>query len=302
MKKRTPELYQGVIAFTIAFVYLMFIAPFVSLFFNWIGMDMLGVIVTQIVIAGTALIFAFVIKADFKETFPLRLPSIRNFFGAVFTYAGIYNLTLAAASIMMMLFPSMSETIEGLSTLTDIMPNPAVAVLVVAVMPAVCEELLMRGFILSSFSQQKKAVAIIIVGVMFGILHFDPFRFVPTAILGMASAYIVIKTKSIVLPMLYHLVNNILSVVAMYQLGDTEVKEIVGLDYNKMYTAFVFIYIAATLVLGYIGLSLLNKKRENQKVTLIIVLISIGLFLGGMIYMIANIDISQYYPQLNMNM
>jgi len=301
LKKRTPELYQGVIAFTIAFVYLIFIAPFVSMFFNSIGMNILGVITTQMVIAGIALIFAIIIKVDFKETFPLRLPSIRDFFGAVFTYVGIYHITITASFIMMMLFPAMSDTIENLSTLTNIMPNPAIAVLVVAVMPAVCEELLMRGFILSSFSGQKSIVAIIIVGVMFGILHFDPFRFVPTAILGMASAYIVIKTKSIVLPMLYHLVNNIMSVIAMYQLGDTEVTEIFGMDYNKMYIALVFIYFAFALVWGYIGISLLNKKRENQKVTLIVVLISIALFVGGIIYMISNIDISQYYSQLNIN-
>lgn len=298
MDKKTPKFHHGIIAFVIAFLYLMLIAPFVTAFFYKIGFGLVGIITTQIVLAATALIFAKIIRADFKATFPMKLPPLRQFFGAVFTYGGVYMFTISVTFIMVTLFPKMQETVEGLSTLTTLIPHPLIAVLIIAVMPAICEELLMRGFILHSFTEYKSIVGILAVGVMFGVLHFDPFRFIPTAILGMASAYIVVKTKSLVLPMLYHLVNNIISVIAMYQLNNlSEIELTIETGYS--FIGVVMIYLAIALVLGYIGLSLLNAKRENQKITLIVVLTAVTMFIAGMAVVIANIDISEYYSQLN---
>jgi CAAX amino terminal protease family. len=297
---RTPKFYHAILAFVIVFAYLVFVTPFTA------GWGMIGIICTQLVVAGTAIVFAVIIKADFKETFPMKLPRIKYFVGAVFTYGGIYLFTLSVSMAMILLFPAMQDTIDGLSTLTQIMPHPAAAILVIAVMPAICEELLMRGFILSSFKGYGSVLAVIAVGVMFGILHFDPYRFVPTAILGMASAYIVIKTKSLVLPMLYHLVNNTLSVIAMYTLNNVDLyadgvsglTEYETMKYSYVYSSLICLSIA--LVLIYIGVLLLNEKKDNIKVTLAVVIVSITLFIIGISYMVTNIDISAYYPQLNL--
>lgn len=297
MNKSTPKFYHGIIVFFIAFAYLIFLSPYVNM------LGMFGIIISQLIFAAIAVIAALILKADLKETFPMKLPSIRNFFGAVFMYIGVYLLTLSVSMIMMILFPSMMETVEGLSTLTELMPNPVMAVIVIALMPAVCEELLMRGFILKSFSEFKEIMAIIVIGIMFGIMHFDPFRFVPTAILGMASAYIVLKTKSLVLPMLYHLVNNTLSVIALYQVNAIEQTELTMEFTNGVYIGLAIVFLAVTVVCGYIGLSLINKKREKQINTLVIVCIAIALFItGSIIYVnsldlsnISNIDISEYF-------
>lgn len=298
MDKKTPKFHHGIIAFLIAFLYLMLISPFVTAFFNSIGYGLVGIITTQIVLAAIALIFAKIIKVDFKETFPMKLPPLRQFFGAVFTYGGVYMFTISVTSVMVALFPQMQETIEDLSILTTLMPHPLVAVLVIAVMPAICEELLMRGFILHSFTEYKSIVGILAVGIMFGVLHFDLFRFIPTAILGMTSAYIVVKTKSLVLPMLYHLVNNIVSVIAMYQLNNLAETDLT-IEASYSLIGSIMIYLAIALVFGYIGFSLLNEKRENQKATLIVVLTAVTIFIAGMAVVIANIDISEYYSQLN---
>ena len=295
-----PKVYHAVIAFVIVFAYLILVSPLTA------GWGMFGIICTQLAVAGTAILFAVIIKADLKETFPMKLPRIKYFIGAVFTYGGIYLFTLSVSMVMMLLFPQMHETVEGLSTLTQIMPHPAAAILVIAIMPAVCEELLMRGFILSSFKGHNKILAIVIVGVMFGILHFDPYRFVPTAILGMVSAYIVIKTKSLVLPMLYHLVNNTLSVIAMYTLNNVDLyadgvsglTEFETMKFGYVYSSLICLSIA--LVLIYIGVLLLNDKKDNVKVTLAVVLVSLTLFITGIVYMLSKIDISAYYPQLNL--
>lgn len=299
MNNTKPKYYHGILAFILAFIYLMFISSYVSSFFISLGMSMYGIVATQVVLVSIAVISAVVIKVDFKETFPIRLPSIRQFFGAVFTYIGVYLITLSISNIIYIFFPSMQDTVEGLSSMTNIMPNPIVAVIVIALLPAVCEELLMRGFILSSFSEYKSYVGIVIVGVMFGILHFDVYRFVPTTILGIASAYIVLKTKSLILPMLYHFINNTISVMAMYQLNNTDIEETVDIVVEQ-YIGSILIFCSIALIFGYIGLKLLNKWQHKKIITLIVIIISITLFIAGISLMISNIDISAYSSQLNM--
>ena len=84
-----------------------------------------------------------------------------------------------------------------------------VTLAVVAVLPGVCEELFFRGFILCGVRQRcSNDFAIILVGLLFGAFHFDPYRFLPTSLLGMLFGYLVVKTGSLVPGMIAHAVNN----------------------------------------------------------------------------------------------
>lgn len=84
-----------------------------------------------------------------------------------------------------------------------------VTLAVVAVLPGVCEELFFRGFILRGVRQRcSDDFAIILVGLLFGAFHVDPYRFLPTSLLGMLFGYLVVKTGSLVPGMIAHAVNN----------------------------------------------------------------------------------------------
>ncbi len=93
-----------------------------------------------------------------------------------------------------------------------------------ALVPAICEETLFRGFILSAFRDKKtfgqkneKHVMFAIVGsgILFGIMHLDFIRIIPTSILGMVMAYNVYKSKSIFTSVGIHFFNNLLSVLSV---------------------------------------------------------------------------------------
>ena len=45
-------------------------------------------------------------------------------------------------------------------------------------------------------------------GLIFGIFHLDPYRFLGTALLGVFLTLIMLETRNILLPMLFHFVNN----------------------------------------------------------------------------------------------
>ncbi|MHC5110622.1 MAG: ABC transporter permease subunit/CPBP intramembrane protease [Planctomycetota bacterium] len=78
-----------------------------------------------------------------------------------------------------------------------------------AVVPAVCEELLFRGFLLSGLrASAKKWLAIISSGLIFGVFHFFLFKLPVTAALGMVLAYLCWQSRSILPSVMAHFLHN----------------------------------------------------------------------------------------------
>lgn len=76
--------------------------------------------------------------------------------------------------------------------------NIFVLLAVVAFSPAVCEELLFRGAILSALEKRMPAWALIpLVGFLFGIFHISIYRVVLTGLTGIVLTYIVWRTRSL---------------------------------------------------------------------------------------------------------
>ena len=91
-----------------------------------------------------------------------------------------------------------------------------VLVLVMAVMPAVGEELMFRGFIFGTLKRRWRVLpAMLVTSAIFGIYHMSLSKFFTTALLGFMLVYVVEKTGSIFCSMLMHFCNNLVAVVVM---------------------------------------------------------------------------------------
>jgi ABC-2 type transport system permease protein/sodium transport system permease protein len=103
--------------------------------------------------------------------------------------------------------------------------SPAWLVLCTALVPAICEELFFRGFLLSSLRlRQTNRMAIFTSAAIFGAFHvivtngFLFERFLPTTFLGLLLGWLAIQTRSIYPGMLLHAVHNgLLLLMAYYQ-------------------------------------------------------------------------------------
>jgi len=81
--------------------------------------------------------------------------------------------------------------------------------LMLAALPPICEELLCRGFLLSSFRARLGTVgAIGASAVLFGVLHLDLYRFPATCAAGLVMGYVLVRTGSIVASILFHAAYN----------------------------------------------------------------------------------------------
>lgn len=99
-------------------------------------------------------------------------------------------------------------------------PEFLFVILVVAVTPAICEEVLFRGLVQSNFqSSISKKKALIWTGIIFGAYHLDPFTFVALCVLGVYLSYLVSVTESIFVPIAAHFTNNFVSALVFYESG-----------------------------------------------------------------------------------
>jgi membrane protease YdiL (CAAX protease family) len=91
-----------------------------------------------------------------------------------------------------------------------------VSIILVGIIPAFAEEMFFRGIILNGFNENySERKAIIISSLLFGFVHLNPWQFLTAFIIGIFSAWICIKTRSILLSIYIHGFNNILAVILL---------------------------------------------------------------------------------------
>jgi len=97
-----------------------------------------------------------------------------------------------------------------------------ILLLLVGVVPGVCEELLFRGFVYAGFRRafESDSMAIVAGALVFAGFHLNPWTFPSLLIIGLYLGLLVQRTRSLVPAMLAHALNNILSLL-LSSLGET---------------------------------------------------------------------------------
>ncbi len=127
------------------------------------------------------------------------------------------SLALASAYINSWIL-SIFDVSEVYSELLGVSSEPYAAYeilllfLSTAIVPAICEEFLFRGTILSNLMPFGRGVALVGSSVLFGLMHQNPYQILYTTVAGLMLGYAYIKTGSIWCPTLIHLCNNAFSV------------------------------------------------------------------------------------------
>lgn len=155
---------------------------------------------------------------------------------------------------------------EGLSEIIVMKEHFILNLLIVAVAPAIGEEILFRGFIFSSFKGEKSYKrAIIVSGVLFGLMHIDFIRIIPTTCLGIVIAYAVYKSGSIFVGMLMHFLNNGLLVASQHFENGmvAEVFKYLEIDFGALQVSNLLILIGTSLALIVIGVALLKWRKQE---------------------------------------
>lgn len=177
----------------------------------------MGVVIPQIFIGLLPILACIYIKADMKKVFHIQMPNIRHLLGAFLLWLGTGSGVLLLSNLLSMIFPNDSQVLndEYMAILEGI--PFAGGLFLMAFLPAVCEEVMFRGYILTAMKQKMTLWgAIVLVSLLFGMSHLSLIKLLPTMLLGIALAYAVEQSGSIVSSALMHFLNNGLSVFVLY--------------------------------------------------------------------------------------
>ena len=176
-----------------------------------------GIFGIQMIIFVLPLLYVLYTKRSILQTYSFRKTKFMNFVAALFMGCGAMLIGIILTSFVSMLFPTEAEMVSS-GLMNELMSdNELLTFAVVALTPAVCEEMLFRGFLFSAFrGRYKIVVSVLLTAVIFGVYHMSIVRFFTTALLGAALAVIVYYSDSIFPAMVMHAINNGIAVLQMY--------------------------------------------------------------------------------------
>ncbi|MEG0314613.1 MAG: ABC transporter permease subunit/CPBP intramembrane protease [Erysipelotrichaceae bacterium] len=250
LKKDTPTMGDTMMIVSIAFLLLVFVGTFVQT-----RLGAIGVFLTQVGIISIAIGAVIYLKCDIRKTFKLYKCNVKSILASILLFIGLYPITLLINTTLLQWFPSFGANAEGV---VNLMPKTALmSFLLVGVCPAICEEFFFRGFVLSAFKKKNLKLAIVVVGLLFGLYHMSLIKLIPTTMVGMFACYLVIKSGSIIPAMLLHFLNNSLSVLLSYNLDSLLLIEKFYMDMTAFKVIGIIMLFIVTCI---ITIKLLRKK------------------------------------------
>ncbi len=146
-----------------------------------------------------------------RETLQLRKPGVPGLLAAIGLAFCLHPAATAAKILVTRLYPIRSEVLESLKGIDEqfgAMPLWMVLFLFAA-LPALCEELAFRGFILSGLRHLgNRRQAIVISAIIFGIAHPIQQQSILACAAGLVLGFLAVHSGNIWTPMVFHLLHN----------------------------------------------------------------------------------------------
>lgn len=173
-------------------------------------------IISQLGIVAVTLVFTVLRARSFRRTLLLRLPVFWTIPLAVIAALAWHPISAYIAEVYIRgLFPVDPSVAEGLHEVTKTLFDMPVWQLLIpiALMPAICEEVAFRGFILTGLRKLESPwKAIGLTALLFGLTHIALQQSVMATLTGVILGWIAWHSQSLLPCVLFHFTNNALVV------------------------------------------------------------------------------------------
>ncbi|KAA1261299.1 ABC-2 family transporter protein [Rubripirellula obstinata] len=166
-------------------------------------------------ILAPTLMMATVLTTSLKHSLRIRLSNPLTLPIAVVFGICLHPTYVMLAGLVSYAYPISEQATAAMKPFTDqISSAPLMSVIfLMAVVPAICEELAFRGFIFGGLVRNRgKLRAIFVTAIMFGISHGVLQQSICATFMGLLLGYLALKTGSVLPGILIHMTNNTLSV------------------------------------------------------------------------------------------
>ena len=229
-----------------------------------------------------ALVFAKWIYEDVSTIIRIKVPDWKEFglfiLGIIIltpllqNYIYIQNYIFEYLSKISPFFQNIKSTLDSLdklieNTYSNLLSSNNIlegifVVVIVSVVPAVCEETMFRGYIQKSFEFKLKPFwAALITAIFFGLYHFNPYGLIPLIGLGLYFGFAAYTSNSIFIPMTLHFLNNFAAIILYFVFGNDELintKVESSADFKSTIISFIL------LLMVFSGVIVLIKRYYSQ--------------------------------------
>ena len=182
---------------------------------DWMQFSKQTVVVLLAAVAMPAVLMAMFLTRNPLKTLRLQKCSIPVACAAVLAAILLHPAIMSLTNLVMAIYPASGDLSMAESLMSAIFadaPGLWAMILVIALAPAVFEELAFRGFILSGCeSWGSKFQAILISSILFGLAHSIIQQSIVTFFIGCLIGFIAVQTRSLIPCVLYHCFHNSIS-------------------------------------------------------------------------------------------
>ena len=227
---------------------------------GWLPLRNYGVVIVYLLIFMLPML-VYVKRRKRKMGEMLRLKGIK-FKYLPFTVVISIAICLICAVLNVlgyMIFSSLAATDQPTAMFDFSTQNPLMLVLTMVILPAVTEELLIRGVVLGEYEQYGTARAVLLSSLIFALFHANPIHFVSLLVAGVCYAMLTLLFDSVWPALIAHLFNNGAALLLYYN------KNFVS--YILEDTIFLIILLVAVFLVLILALKMLERiiaERGNK--------------------------------------
>jgi sodium transport system permease protein len=252
-KARLPAVDEALALFAAALLLSFYIAPSLQRF----GFTAMLVVQEALLLAGPALLLAWIGRYQWIETFKWRKPTLVAMLGGLLLGIGLSPVMQVVGDLQARVWPPNKDAQEAMMRM--LVPPlehwPILMPLLIGLLAGVCEETLFRGPIQTGLLRRMpKWTAIVITALLFAAAHLDLWGMPIRAFLGVVLGWMVFRTGSVFPAMLMHAAFDATQLLVMSRAIQTSGKA----DAVEMH-AWMLAVGALLVVAGY--LLLLRSRR-----------------------------------------
>lgn len=136
-----------------------------------------------------------------------------------------------------------------------------VALLIGAIIPAVSEEFLFRGFGQRALEENNSArYSILVIALIFGVIHFNLISLIPLILIGIFLGYLAYTSKNILVPIFIHFLNNSFAILFLY-IGEPKI--VTNENNISLVTSLIFTLVG---LIGVIAIIKILLRSGNSKI------------------------------------
>lgn len=267
------------------FVYFLIISLFVVIRIisstftidTYLGYGLNLVIQVGLMFSLPLFLFSYLRKQKLKTTlniYGFKKISVKSIFLSLLIGILIYFITIFIATFFSSILSLFGyESNSGASMTEYPIWLLVVELIFTAVLPGICEEVAHRGMLLGTYKKLGVKKAIILTGLMFGLMHLNIEQFFYTSIIGMFLGFIALCTDSIFPVMIMHFTNNAISTFMSYAItNNMPIANMINNAINSvMSNGLISIFLMFLIIMVLVGLvitlsSILIKDTKLKRI------------------------------------